>query len=537
MTKYHINAQGEVKPCKATKGNCPFGGAENHFDSFEAAQEVTDQINSALHNDFSSEDFLNFKDHESQRAEDAFKYSMDELKRFKTIIQERLKNAPVEKWKEQAEQEKKEADRVCKVKQKAREIQTAILEDAEQRYKEARKKMSDAYARLNAQEKQRGMAELEVGKKLLKIVQDQESEYGKFYEDNNIFQSNMSELTPHRGWEAQYERNENDPYPNACAESSEETFGKADFNEEDAKAVSLYRFYKSRRNTEPWPEVVQKSGQAEMIEKENKRARKERKKELDIKKEWQGYYQEVTKIKYEEDHNLPEVFTNKYSKELSDEYGKKVLEKAVIHDYLANHYDSYKNPIIEDHEKLKAQHYMYSQANRAFIEKTKQYPDLVEVNSSLSPSSFYEEPYVDQVQALQKINDAEDIRNYYTNVGIKHLKASDFRTANGVGHYDLTGVVFDDNGQPENLYGIWSEGVFVTQYEDVEKVKMDENGTFVGERTGREFVAKTYSQSRPWGSSSLTTVNVTPTFIVEDVGNKDSYVMKKTEHMGYDIYS
>lgn len=33
MTKYHITDTGEVKPCKATQGNCPFGGEGEHFSS------------------------------------------------------------------------------------------------------------------------------------------------------------------------------------------------------------------------------------------------------------------------------------------------------------------------------------------------------------------------------------------------------------------------------------------------------------------------------------------------------------------------
>lgn len=35
---FHINSKGLAGPCKATKGNCPFGGAERHYPSEEAAQ-------------------------------------------------------------------------------------------------------------------------------------------------------------------------------------------------------------------------------------------------------------------------------------------------------------------------------------------------------------------------------------------------------------------------------------------------------------------------------------------------------------------
>ena len=37
--KFHINAAGEAGKCKATKGNCPFGGEAEHFTSAEAARE------------------------------------------------------------------------------------------------------------------------------------------------------------------------------------------------------------------------------------------------------------------------------------------------------------------------------------------------------------------------------------------------------------------------------------------------------------------------------------------------------------------
>lgn len=45
MTKYHINGKGVAAPCRATKGNCPFGGEDSHYDSQEAAQEAADKQN------------------------------------------------------------------------------------------------------------------------------------------------------------------------------------------------------------------------------------------------------------------------------------------------------------------------------------------------------------------------------------------------------------------------------------------------------------------------------------------------------------
>lgn len=46
MGKYHINKHGVPAPCKATKGNCPLGGEEQHFDSQEAAEEYAYSQNS-----------------------------------------------------------------------------------------------------------------------------------------------------------------------------------------------------------------------------------------------------------------------------------------------------------------------------------------------------------------------------------------------------------------------------------------------------------------------------------------------------------
>lgn len=43
---YHINSKGAPAVCRATKGNCPFGGEsgeDNHFDSLEEAQNEADK--------------------------------------------------------------------------------------------------------------------------------------------------------------------------------------------------------------------------------------------------------------------------------------------------------------------------------------------------------------------------------------------------------------------------------------------------------------------------------------------------------------
>jgi hypothetical protein len=46
MAKYHINPDsGEASACKATKGKCPFGGAEEHYASLDKAREAFEKAN------------------------------------------------------------------------------------------------------------------------------------------------------------------------------------------------------------------------------------------------------------------------------------------------------------------------------------------------------------------------------------------------------------------------------------------------------------------------------------------------------------
>ena len=44
MAKFHINKHGVPAPCKATKGNCPYGGEDSHYKSQEEAQIAIDKI-------------------------------------------------------------------------------------------------------------------------------------------------------------------------------------------------------------------------------------------------------------------------------------------------------------------------------------------------------------------------------------------------------------------------------------------------------------------------------------------------------------
>lgn len=45
MAKFHINSKGVPAPCKALKGNCPFGSEDSHFESLEKAQIAIDNQN------------------------------------------------------------------------------------------------------------------------------------------------------------------------------------------------------------------------------------------------------------------------------------------------------------------------------------------------------------------------------------------------------------------------------------------------------------------------------------------------------------
>ena len=49
MSKFHINKHGVPAPCKATKGNCPLGGNEQHFNSEEEAQAFIDNQMESKH--------------------------------------------------------------------------------------------------------------------------------------------------------------------------------------------------------------------------------------------------------------------------------------------------------------------------------------------------------------------------------------------------------------------------------------------------------------------------------------------------------
>jgi hypothetical protein len=47
MSRFHITRDGDVGPCRALKGNCPFGGesgSENHFDSVQEATEAFEAL-------------------------------------------------------------------------------------------------------------------------------------------------------------------------------------------------------------------------------------------------------------------------------------------------------------------------------------------------------------------------------------------------------------------------------------------------------------------------------------------------------------
>mgnify|MGYP001075635259 CR=1 FL=1 len=40
MSKFHINKNGVPAPCRAKEGNCPYGGSDSHYDTYEEAQKA-----------------------------------------------------------------------------------------------------------------------------------------------------------------------------------------------------------------------------------------------------------------------------------------------------------------------------------------------------------------------------------------------------------------------------------------------------------------------------------------------------------------
>lgn len=65
MAKFHINKHGVPAPCRATKGNCPLGGDESHFNSKEEAQEYADKQNEkefSILPEQNAENYENLKD-------------------------------------------------------------------------------------------------------------------------------------------------------------------------------------------------------------------------------------------------------------------------------------------------------------------------------------------------------------------------------------------------------------------------------------------------------------------------------------------
>lgn len=45
MSKFHINKHGVPAPCRAKEGNCPYGGSDSHYDTYEEAQIAADKQN------------------------------------------------------------------------------------------------------------------------------------------------------------------------------------------------------------------------------------------------------------------------------------------------------------------------------------------------------------------------------------------------------------------------------------------------------------------------------------------------------------
>lgn len=62
MSKFHINKKGVPAPCRATKGNCPFGGGEQHYNTQEEAQLAADEANEVSYGYFPKVSTMSDKD-------------------------------------------------------------------------------------------------------------------------------------------------------------------------------------------------------------------------------------------------------------------------------------------------------------------------------------------------------------------------------------------------------------------------------------------------------------------------------------------
>lgn len=58
MSKFHINNNGEAGVCGALKGKCPFGGADEHYTTAEAARSAYEKLQGEENDSFSTTDKL-----------------------------------------------------------------------------------------------------------------------------------------------------------------------------------------------------------------------------------------------------------------------------------------------------------------------------------------------------------------------------------------------------------------------------------------------------------------------------------------------
>lgn len=79
MSKFHINKHGVPAPCRAQKGNCPYGGEDSHFDTQEEAQEYANKLHSE---EFGVLGGVDNNEH-TQKYTQSFEFSSQELSDMK----------------------------------------------------------------------------------------------------------------------------------------------------------------------------------------------------------------------------------------------------------------------------------------------------------------------------------------------------------------------------------------------------------------------------------------------------------------------
>lgn len=79
MAKYHVNGRGEPGACKAKKRPCPYGGAEDHYESKEEAAQ-------AFEKKMEAEVLVHFKDDKAGWADEQYREKVARKRRVEDAV-------------------------------------------------------------------------------------------------------------------------------------------------------------------------------------------------------------------------------------------------------------------------------------------------------------------------------------------------------------------------------------------------------------------------------------------------------------------